>query len=182
LDSPEVAAELKTMAPMGVPEDRTREDCLTMMIPHLVAFTEGGEQAEPAVPETDWEWRERLPNLSSLVGSYYFQGATDYLFPDADDYDAAVLADFYVNDSGPRAAAVVSEISELLQMELDEEALDAAIAAMGSDYGPTPEQPTSYWLSEVARQFSRRLEEDDYQPPAGLNPAYPPHDKRAFVR
>lgn len=184
LDSPEVAAELATMPPMGVPQGRTREDCLKMMIPHLVAFTESGERAEPAVPETNWEWRERLPNLSGLLGGYYHQSAVDYLFPDveADKYDEAVLADYYGSGPDPHAAAAVAEIGELLEMGLDEEALEAAVTAMGSSYGPPPGLSRESWLVAVAQYLSRRLQADGYQPPEGLNPAYPPHDKRAFAR
>ncbi|MBS2531999.1 hypothetical protein KGQ20_04380 [Catenulispora sp. NF23] len=184
LDSPEVAAELATMPKMGVPQGRTREDCLKMMIPHLVAFTESGEHVEPAVPETRWEWRQRLPNLSELLGGSYHQGAMDYLFPGVEDgrYDEAVLADYYGSGPDPQTAAVVAEIGELLEMGLDEEALEAAVTAMGSDYGPPPELSRESWLVMVAQYLSRRLQADGYQPPEGLNPAYPPHDKRAFAR
>ncbi|MBS2551798.1 hypothetical protein KGQ19_33525 [Catenulispora sp. NL8] len=169
---------------MGVPQGRTREDCLTMMVPHLVAFTESGEQTEPAVPETKWEWRERLPNLSSLLGGYYHQSATDYLFPDVEDdrYDEVVLADYYGSGPDPRAAAVVAEIGELLEMGLDEEALEAAVSALGSWYGPPQGLSRKSWLMAAAQHLSRRLPADGYQPPEGLNPAYPPHDKRAFAR
>src|SRR2546421_1569302 len=57
LDAPDVASDLASMPPIIPPPGRTREDCLRLTAPHLVAFTERGERAEPAVPETRWEWR-----------------------------------------------------------------------------------------------------------------------------
>jgi hypothetical protein len=183
LDSPDVAAELASMPPMIVPEGRSREECLMMMVPHLVAFTDAGERAVPAVPETRWEWRERLPNLASLFGGLFHQDAADF-YPGPDgglDYDAAI-ADYCATTRGYEAAAAVSEIGELLEMGLDDHALAAAVTALGSDYLPPSELSYENWLSATARYLKQRLEADGYQPVAPPNPAYPAHDKRAWER
>jgi hypothetical protein len=38
------------------------------------------------------------------------------------------------------------------------------------------------WMTAMAKYLTRRLTETDYQRPEGPNPAYPPHDKRAFTQ
>ncbi|MBV9023381.1 MAG: hypothetical protein JO362_06220 [Streptomycetaceae bacterium] len=184
LDEPDVASHLASMPPIIPPTGRTREDCLRLTIPHLVAFTEGGEQAEPAVPETRWEWRERLPNLSTLLG-YFHQDASD-VHPGADgsgypDYEA-IIADYFATTWEYQAAAAVAEISELLQMHLPEDRLTEAMTALGAGLLPPPGLSREGWLSEMATYLTRRLTEADYQRPEGPNPAYPPHDKRAFTQ
>ncbi|MCQ4082302.1 hypothetical protein NGB36_17245 [Streptomyces sp. RB6PN25] len=75
-----------------------------MTVPHLVAFIEGGELPEPAVPETRWEWRERLPILSTLLG--YFHQDADADHPGADgggypDYEA-IVADYFATTGSTR--------------------------------------------------------------------------------
>jgi hypothetical protein len=183
LDEPNVASDLASMPPIIPPTGRTREDCLRLTVPHLVAFTERGEKAEPAVPETRWEWRERLPNLSTLLGGYFHRDAGD-LHPGVDgraDNDA-ILADYFATNWEYEAAATAAEINELLQIHLPEAQLTEAMTALGAGLLPPPGLSRESWLSAMAQYLTRRLTEAGYQRPEGPNPAYPPHDKRAFTQ
>jgi hypothetical protein len=181
LDSPEVTAELATMPPIIVPEGQSKQDALVMMIPHLVAFTERGEQADPAVPETRWEWRQRLPNLAHLFGSYFHQDAAEeYPGPDGTADHDAIIADYLDTVIGDEAAATAHEIEELLGMGLDEAGLDAAETALGAGLLPPSGLSHENWLTQIALRLKRELQAQDYQKPENLNPAYPPHDKRAY--
>lgn len=180
LDDPAVADDLASMPPIIAPEGRTRQDCLVQMVPHLVAFTERGEQAEQAVPETRWEWRERLPNLSTLLGYFHQDAAVDHPGPDGfPDYEA-IVADYFATNWDYQAAAAVSETDDLLRMDLDESALATAMTALGTGLLPPPGLSREGWLSAMAGYLNRRLQTEGYQPPQGPNPAYPPHDKRAY--
>ena len=181
LDDPEIVSEMSSMMPLVAPEGRTREDCLMMMIPHLVAFTEAGEQAVVGVPETLWEWRERLPNLHSLLGSYFHQDA-GFDQPDGPLDDEAILLDYFTTNPHEEAAAAVFEIGELFDMGTGEDFLHEASSNLG--VGVVPPHDLSYkgWLSAIARDLRQRLDAAGYQPPPPPNPAYPTHDKRAWER
>lgn len=182
LDEPDVASDLASMPPIIPPTGRTREDCIRLTVPHLVAFTEGGERAEPAVPETRWEWRERLPNLSTLLGYFHQDAGTDHPAAEGSEYPdyEAVIADYFATTWEYQAAAAVAEISELLQMRLPEAQLAEAMTALGAGLLPPPALSREGWVSAMAGYLTRRLDTAGYQPPEGPNPAYPPHDKRAF--
>ena len=149
----------------------------------MVSFTEAGEQTAPGIPETDWEWRERLPNLANLFGAYFHQDVA-FEHPGhggGPDYDA-VLADFFATKRNDQAAAVISEIGDLLSLGSDERFLDAAASELGSGVLPPDGLSHADWLSTMCRDLQRRLHAVGYQPPQGLNSAYPAHDKRAWVR
>jgi hypothetical protein len=183
LDDPKVMSDMATMAPIIAPDGRSREDCLRMMIPHLVAFTEGGEQAVVGIPETSWEWRERLPNLSAFLGSYYYQDVgLDYPGVNRDSLDEVVLKDYFDHKWGYEVAAAVSEIGELLSMGTDEDFLKSATSELGLEIVPPRGLPHAEWLSAIARDLQHRLDAADYEPPTPPNPAYPAHDKRAWER
>jgi CdiI immunity protein len=183
LDDPRVASELSSMSPILVPDGIPREDRLRMMIPHLVAFTERGETAEAGHPETSWEWQELLPNLSSLLGAYFHQDIS-YVYPTRDGSvdDEVILADYFTTHWPYEVAATVSEISELLAMGSDEDFLAMATTELGSEVIPPQGLSHKEWLSAIARYLQQRLDEVDYQPSPPPNPAYPPHDKRAWER
>ncbi|WP_328377201.1 contact-dependent growth inhibition system immunity protein [Streptomyces sp. NBC_00440] len=176
LDEADVASNLASMPPMITPPGRTREECLIAMLPHLAAFTEGGEVAEPAVPETNWEWRQRLPNLSSLLGGSFHRDIED-------PYD--VVLDEYANagssEGDHETAAAAHEIAELLTICPDEDTVEAAVEALGCDLMPPEGQTYTQWMEHMAERLNNHLKEVNYQPPVGLNPAYPPHDKRAAI-
>ncbi|WP_327297341.1 contact-dependent growth inhibition system immunity protein [Streptomyces sp. NBC_01197] len=177
LDEVDVASNLASMPPMITPPGRTREDCLIAMLPHLAAFTERGEVAEPAIPETSWEWCERLPNLNNLLGGYFHQDAelpTDALL---DEYTAA-------GAGGPEheVAAAAKEIGELLEICPAEECVEEAVEGLACSLMPPEGQTYTQWMDHMAKRLNAHLEAVGYQPPVGRNPAYPPHDKRAVVQ
>ncbi|MEY9930435.1 hypothetical protein ABH926_005080 [Catenulispora sp. GP43] len=154
-----------------------------MMIPHLVAFTEGGEQAVVGTPETSWEWRERLPNLSNLLGGYYHQDV-GFECPglNRDSLDEAVLADYFATNPHDEAAATAFEINELLAMGTAEGFLEMAASTLGVGAIPPSGLSHEQWLSAIAREVRQRLDAVDHQPSPPPNPAYPAHDKRAWER
>ncbi len=138
VDEPDVASHLASMPPIIPPVGRTREECLLFAVPHLVAFTEGGERPEPAAPETRWEWGERLSNLSILLGYFHQDAGTEH--PGADgsgspDY-AAIMADYSATTWEYQAAAAVAEISELREMRLPEARLAEAMTALAAGLLP----------------------------------------------
>lgn len=181
LDDPDMTANLDSMMPIFVPEGKTREDCLRMMVPHLVAFTEAGEQAVVGTPETSWEWRERLPNLNTLLGAYYHQDVS-YEYPGLSraEFEQAALADYFGHPSHDEVAATVSEIKELLAMGSGEEFLDMATVELGVGLIPPDGLSHEEWLTAIARDLQQRLDAVDFRPAPPPNPAYPAHDKRAW--
>ena len=183
LDDALVMSEMESMVGIVAPDGRTREDCLMMMIPHLVAFTEVGEQAVVGTPETSWEWRERLPNLHNLLGGYYHQNVSD-VYPglNRNNLDEVVLADYFATHWGYEVAATLFEIDELLAMGSGEEFFKPATSELGLEIVPPGGLSHEEWLSTISRDLQHRLDAVDYQPPTPPNPAYPAHDKRAWER
>lgn len=168
----DVAYNAASMAPVIIPPGPTREDCLIAMLPHLAAFTEGGEVVEPAIPETRWQWRERLPNL--LGGSFH---------QDVEDPHDVVL-DEWVAGTGAggedhETAAVAREIGELREICPDEDCVKAAVEGLGSGQMPPEGRTYTQWMDHIAERLNAHLDEVGCQPPTGGNPAYPPHDRRS---
>lgn len=183
LDDPDIMSDMATMPHILPPDGRTREDCLRMMIPHLVAFTESGEKVVVGVPETSWEWRERMPNLSGLLGGYFHQDVS-YIHPSRSDGvdDEAILEDYFTHAWGYEVAAAVFEINELLAMSSDQDFLRTAMKNLGLEVVPPRGLSHGEWLTAIARDLQQRLDADGYEPPTPPNPAYPAHDKRAWER
>jgi hypothetical protein len=182
LDDPDVVEALASMASTRVPEGRTLEDCLKMMVPHLVAFTEAGERTEPGIPESSWEWRQLLPNLQNLLGGYFHQDSgAEYPPTDGSPDNDAAVADYFATNWDDEAAAVVSEIDELLAMGFEDQPLMAITRALGCGLLPPRGLSQAAWLSAISSQLRQSLDAAGYQPPPGANPAYPPHDKRAWA-
>lgn len=183
LEDPQVVSDMATMPRINVPDGRTREDCLKLMISHLVAFTEAGEQAVVGIPETSWEWRERLPNLYNLLGGYYHQDVGSvYPGVNRDSLDEVVLADYFSTGWPYEVAAAVFEINELLAMGSGEDFFALAATRLGLEVVLPRGLSHEQWLSAVARDLQQRLDAAGYQPGPPPNPAYPPHDKRAWER
>jgi hypothetical protein len=178
LDEADVVSNLDSMPTIFPPPGRTREQCLEAMIPHLVAFTENGEQTEPAVPVSRWEWTEWLPNLADFFGGSFHQDA-DAVHPGVEDLYQAV-EDAYLRDAKPyEVAAAAREIRELQALDLEEPALADAVAKLGSDWPPGKGRTFHQWLDHLAERFTAHLDATGYQPPPGRDPAYPAHDLRS---
>ncbi|WP_328538155.1 contact-dependent growth inhibition system immunity protein [Streptomyces sp. NBC_00344] len=179
LDEADVASNLASMAPMITPPGRTREDCLIAMLPHLAAFTEGGEVAETAIPETSWEWRELLPNLSNLLGGSFHQ---DVEAPHDDVLDEWVAAGTGADGADFEIVAVAREVDELRELCPDEGCLDHAVVELGCGLMPPDGLTYTQWMDHIAKRLRSHIEEVGYEPPIGRNPAYPPHDKRSAAQ
>ena len=171
LGNPEVASRLATMCPITPLPGRTPEDCLGAMIPHLVAFTEAGEQTAPATPDTPWEWRERLPNLSELFLGYFHQ--------DADDHYHEIVERYARTEHAHQVAAALHELAELHDLcGENDEMLTDAVVALGSEQLPTYNAPCGPWLDDVGLRLALHLDVMGYQRPDGPDPAYARHDVR----
>ena len=191
LTDPEVMSRLATMCPITAPPGRTPDDCLGTMIPHLVAFTEAGEHADPATPDSTWEWRERLPNLSELLLGYFHQ--------DADDPHHEVVDRYARTEHPHQVAASLPELAELRALcatdhgatddgatdgcagsdDNDDDALTAAVVALGSEQLPVGGAPCGPWLDDLGLRLALHLDVLGYERPDGPDPAYAQHDRRS---
>ena len=70
------------------------------------------------------------------------------------------------------------EIGELDTLELDEPALAVAFDMLACERLPAG-RTYQQWLDHLAERFTAHLDATGYQPPDGLDPAYPAHDIRA---
>jgi hypothetical protein len=173
LDEADVADNLASMPPIVAPPGRTREDCLIAMLPHLAAFTEDRERAEPAVPETTWEYRERLPNLAHLLGSYFHQ--------DAEPPYEAVVDDYLAHTWDHQVAAAAREARELLSLCGAEEETAEGVRMLGAAVLPEPDAVRG-WLDRLAGRLDAHLSAQGYRPHPTRDLAYPLHDLRSVVR
>jgi hypothetical protein len=173
LDDERVQRDVPKMCPITPPPGRTVEDCLAAMVPHLVAFTNGGEQAEPATPETIWEWRERFPNLSAMFLGWFHQDA-----PGSED---EALRSYAEHEPAHEVAAAARELAGLRELcGENEELLGTAVVALGTEQLPADGQPFALWLDDVALRLALQLDVRGYERPAGgPDPAYPLHDVRS---
>jgi hypothetical protein len=178
LDDEDVAEYFNSQVLMLVPPDRSMEECLEAMIPHLVRFTESGEQVPSAMPASWWELVQLFPNLCAVMGQFHLDVADE--FPDASDIYAAVIDDYLRCTHGYEVAAAADELRRLLRMCSEDVELNAVAELPRWWYLPPDGLTYRGWFEQLIDRFEAHLAATEYVPPPPPNPAYPSHDIRAY--
>ncbi|MFG3248313.1 contact-dependent growth inhibition system immunity protein [Streptomyces sp. NPDC048187] len=149
LFSEEIADEVEHLPHIRPPMGASVEDCLRMVRDHLDRFLRDPSRVPPANPKSSWEWNERFPSLSQLLGAYFHQDFS-YIYASREE-----ALDEYVGeaDSDDRAQAA-REIGELLETVSSEQELRTATTALGLDLLPPRGMSLKEWLETVRHRIA----------------------------
>lgn len=85
----EIADDVDLLPHINPPRGKTVESCLAVIGRHLRQFLAEPETPSQSPPQTTWEWRERFPELSHLLGAYFHQDFSLEYSSERDDSTAA---------------------------------------------------------------------------------------------
>ncbi|MFE6172912.1 contact-dependent growth inhibition system immunity protein [Streptomyces sp. NPDC056464] len=149
LFSEEIADDVENIPHIVPPMGTSVEDCLRIARDHLNRFLEDPSRVPQMNPQNTWEWIERFPELSQLLGAYFHRDFS-YIYDSRDE-----ALDEYVSQSKPEERAqAAQEITEILTMVPSDEELDTATTALGLDLLPPKGMSLRQWL-ELIRQRIR---------------------------
>ncbi|MER6548351.1 contact-dependent growth inhibition system immunity protein [Streptomyces sp. NPDC001250] len=146
LFSDEIADDVENLPHIRPPMGRSVEDCLRIVRDHLYRFLRDPSRVPQENPQNSWEWNERFPALSQLLGAYFHRNFSDFY----ESPDGAL--DVYVSEAvlEDRAQAA-QELGELLTMVSSDQELQTAATALGLDLLPPQGMTLRQWL-ELIRQ------------------------------
>ncbi|MGY0069247.1 contact-dependent growth inhibition system immunity protein [Streptomyces sp. QTS137] len=149
LSSEEIADDVECLPHIRPPMGTSVEDCLRLARDHLHRFLQDPSQVPPANPQTPWEWNERFPGLSQLLGAYFHRDFS-YIYGSRDE-----ALDEYVSETEPEdRAQTVREIGELLAMVSSDQELHTAAAALGLDLLPPRGMSLRQWLESLPQRIA----------------------------
>jgi len=144
LFSEEIADDIENLPHIRPPMGTSVEDCLRVVRDHLRRFLEDPSQIPMMNPQNHWEWNERFPELSQLLGAYFHQNFS-YFY---DSRDQAL--DEYVGEVLPEdRAQAAQELGELLTMVSSDQELHTATTALGLSLLPPQGMSLRQWLEMI---------------------------------
>ncbi|MEV7441465.1 contact-dependent growth inhibition system immunity protein [Streptomyces sp. NPDC091204] len=144
LFSDEIADDVDLLPHIQPPHGKTVEGCLAVIGGHLRQFL-----AEPAAPsqtppQTAWEWKERFPELSHLLGAYFHQ---DFSLEYSSHREA--LDDYTSDASEDDLRQLAGEIHEFLSLNESDQLLKKSAATLGLSILPPKGVRLRQWLADV---------------------------------
>ncbi|MFE7170955.1 contact-dependent growth inhibition system immunity protein [Streptomyces sp. NPDC057616] len=149
LFSEEIADDVEDLPHIRPPMGTSVEDCLRIVREHLYRFLQDPSRVPRANPQNRWEWNERFPALSQLLGAYFHQDF-EYFYESRDE-----ALDEYVSEALPEdRAQAQQELGELLTMVSSEQELDTAATALGLDLLPPEGMSLRQWLELIRHRIA----------------------------
>ncbi|WP_369271800.1 contact-dependent growth inhibition system immunity protein [Streptomyces sp. R11] len=149
LFSDEIADDVENLQHIRPPMGTSVEHCLRIARDHLNRFLEDPSRVPQMNPQNNWEWNERFPELSQLLGGRFHQDFS-YFY---DSRDAAL--DEYISEVEPETRTqAAQEINELLTMVSSDQELDTATTALGLDLLPPEGTSLRQWLELIRRRIT----------------------------
>ena len=149
LFSEEIADEVDDLPHIRPPMGTSVEDCLRIVRDHLHRLLQEPSRLPQVNPQNSWEWNERFPELSQLLGAYFHQDFSHFY----DSRDEAL--DEYVGAATPEdRAQAVQEFGELLTMVSSDQELETATTALGLDLLPPQGMTLRQWLEFVQNRVA----------------------------
>lgn len=149
LFSEEIADEVEDLPHIRPPVGASVEDCLRIVREHLYRLLQDPSRVPQVNPQNSWEWNERFPALSQLLGAYFHQDFSSVY----ESRDEAL--DEYVSEAVPEdRAQAAQEIGELLTMVSSEQELDTAATALGLDLLPPQGMSLRQWLELIRNRIA----------------------------
>ncbi|MFE2478153.1 contact-dependent growth inhibition system immunity protein [Streptomyces sp. NPDC059389] len=153
LFSDEIADDVDLLPHINPPRGKTVESCLAIISIHLRKFLAGPTTPSQSPPQTAWEWRERFPELSNLLGSYFHQ---DYSLEYSSDREA--LDDYVSDTSEIDLRQVVDDIREFLIFNDSDQALKKSAATLGLGILPPDGVRLRQWLADMREIIVHQLQ------------------------
>ncbi|WP_250402367.1 contact-dependent growth inhibition system immunity protein [Streptomyces cellostaticus] len=147
-----IADDVDLLPHVEPPAGRTVEQCLATIRSHLQRVKTSGVYEQARLPQTDWEWRKRFPELSSLLGGYFHQ---DY--PRFYDSHREALDDYLDRNPGEYLAAAAQELGDFLSCVPSDEDLDRATEILGLMVYPPDGVSLRQWLTDIEGLITHRL-------------------------
>jgi hypothetical protein len=138
---------------LGSSDDVSLGEHFGRMLPHLRAFVANGEQVEDRAPETRWEWRQRFPELKSLLGAHFYM----YWKDDYADHDA-VISEYLDELDQETGAAVLQDIVDVRAIARTEKELERAFRVLGYHGYPPKGMKWSQWLNRIEERVRQHLD------------------------
>ncbi|TQJ87377.1 contact-dependent growth inhibition system immunity protein [Streptomyces sp. SLBN-31] len=149
LFSDEVAEDVEDLPHIRPPAGTSVEDCLRVAREHLNRFLQAPSQVPLMNPQNNWEWNERFPELSQLLGAYFHQD----FFSFYDSRDDAL--DEYVAEVLPEnRAQAAQELGELMAMVTSDQELHTAADALGLSLLPPEGMSLRQWLELLRHRIT----------------------------
>ncbi|MEU7024111.1 contact-dependent growth inhibition system immunity protein [Streptomyces sp. NPDC046203] len=140
----EIADEVDLLPHIRPPHGKSVEDCLAVIGGHLRQFLAEPAPPAQAPPQTSWEWKERFPELSQMLGAYFHQDfSLEY-----SSYREAL--DDYVSDASESdLRQVADEIRAFLVVNESDQLLKESAATLGLGILPPQGVRLRRWLSDM---------------------------------
>lgn len=149
LFSEEIADNVENLPHIRPPMGTSVEDCLRIVRDHLYRFLQDPSQVPLVNPQNSWEWNERFPELSQLLGAYFHQNFS-YFYDSRDE-----ALDEYVGESLPEdRAKAAQELGELLTMVSSDQELHTAANALGLGLIPPQGMSLRQWLELIRHRIA----------------------------
>ncbi len=153
LFSDEIADDVDLLPHINPPRGETVERCLAVVRDHLRQFLAEPVAPSTLPPQTAWEWRERFPALSHLLGAYFHQ---DFSLEYASDEEA--LDDYVSGVSESDLRSVANEILEFLSINESDSLLKKSAATLGLSVCPPPGVRLRRWFGNVRETVVHSLQ------------------------
>ncbi|MFE1752597.1 contact-dependent growth inhibition system immunity protein [Streptomyces anandii] len=144
LFSEEIADDVEGLPQIRPPAGKSVEGCLRIARGHLHRLLQDPSGIPQINPQNSWEWNERFPELSQLLGAYFHRDFS-YIYESREE----ALDEYVGQAEAEERAQAVREIGELLAMVSSDEELRIAATALGLDLLPPQGMSLREWLEAV---------------------------------
>ncbi|MYZ09976.1 hypothetical protein GT028_21755 [Streptomyces sp. SID2999] len=151
LFSDEIADDVDVLPHVEPPAGRTVEECLAVIRSHLQRIRNGGTYQHSPLPQTDWEWRRRFPELRHLLAAQFHQDFSRFYGSHREALD-----DYFSANPADAVAEAAREIESLLAMVETDGELDRVTEVLGLQVYPPDSVSLRQWLTDIRDIITHR--------------------------
>lgn len=140
----EIAEDVDLLPRINPPGGATVEGCLAVIDGHLRKSLADPTASAHTPPQTAWEWAERFPELSQLLGAYFHQD-----FPLEYSSHREALDDYISDTPESDLRQVAEEIREFLTLNESDQSLKKWTSSLGLAVSPPSGVRLRQWLADV---------------------------------
>lgn len=150
LRSPEIGDDVALLPKIEPVAGRSVEDCLRIVRDHLARQIGHPAPKAQRLPQSNWEYRERFPELNQFLGSYFHQD----FFDEYTSHSEAVN-DYVAGASETDRNQLMRDIAELRALAVTDKELKEATSILGMEVSPPAGVGIRQWLADVSGIVSR---------------------------
>ncbi|MGW5481650.1 contact-dependent growth inhibition system immunity protein [Streptomyces sp. NPDC004008] len=155
LFSDEVADDVDLLPHINPRAGHTVEQCLATIRSHLDRIRCGGAYEKSAVPQTDWEWTKRFPEIWTLLGAHFNQEFSRFYA----SHQEALDDHLSLNDE-ESLNELVKELEYFLSVIKTDAELERAADTLGLQVYPPAGVPLRQWLTDMQGTIKDHLRTD----------------------